>query len=203
MAYVYVLKSGDENIFKVGRTKNDVDARILQLATGSPYRLTKFEVIETDHDKWCEKYLHGRLSTKRVRSGPAKEFFAVTPSELISVLNEARIYLDECLPVVLEAEKIAGEDSDGSEKAPGNEEQSIYQELLELKEQRAKLEARYDYLESQLKVLMGVAQVLEGIAVWKTQIGNHLDQSAFRLQEPEMWGRYQKQSKTRPFRLEK
>jgi hypothetical protein len=36
MAYVYILRSGTENIFKIGRTKGDVDTRILQLSTGNP-----------------------------------------------------------------------------------------------------------------------------------------------------------------------
>lgn len=50
--------------------------------------------------------------------------------------------------MVLEAEKFAAEDSDGSVKTPGNEAQSIYQELLELEEQRTKMDAQRDYLES-------------------------------------------------------
>ncbi len=78
MAYVYILQSGTENIFKVGRTKRDVDARIQQLSTGNPYPLTKFEVIETEHDALCESYLHRRLSTKKIFRGLAQEFFAIT-----------------------------------------------------------------------------------------------------------------------------
>ena len=40
MAFVYILRSGSENLFKIGRTDGDVDARIRQLATGNPYKLT-------------------------------------------------------------------------------------------------------------------------------------------------------------------
>jgi hypothetical protein len=123
MAYVYVLRSGTENFFKIGRTRGDVDARIQQLSTGNPYPLTKFGVIDTEHDALCESYLHKRLSTKRITSGSAQEFFAITPAELNSILDEVRIYLKEWLPVVLEADKIAAEDSDGSVKTPGNEAQ--------------------------------------------------------------------------------
>jgi hypothetical protein len=105
--------------------------------------------------------------------------------------------------VVLEAEKIAAEDSDGSVKSPGNEAQSIYQELLEVEEHRAKLNARHGYLESRLKVLIGKAAVLEGIASWRTQISARLDQSALKREESETFGRYLKESKSRPFRLNK
>src|SRR5712691_1199534 len=65
MAYVYILRSGDENLFKIGRTDGDVEARIRQLATGNPYRLTKFDVIDTEHDSLCETYLHRMLRSKR------------------------------------------------------------------------------------------------------------------------------------------
>ena len=34
MAYVYIFRSGSENLFKIGRTDGDVEARIRQLATG-------------------------------------------------------------------------------------------------------------------------------------------------------------------------
>jgi len=202
MAYVYVLQNGSENSFKIGRTKGDVDDRIRELSTGNP-NLKKFHVIETEREAKCERYLHRRLSTKRINSGPAREFFAITPAEVNSIVEEARTYLRECLPVVLEAEKLATEESDGSVKSPGNEAQSIYQELLELEEQKAKLDARGEYLESRLKLLIGKAERLEGIASWRTQIRSLLDQKALKQEEPETYDRYLKESKSRPFKLER
>jgi len=204
MAYVYVLRSGTENIFKIGRTTRDVDARIYQLSTGNPQPLTKYAVIETDYDTVCEKYLHRRLCTKRINNGSTQqEFFAIKPGELDPILDEASAYLRDSLPVILDAKTIAAQDSDGSVKTPGNEEQSIYQELLVLEEQSAKLDMRRDYLESRLKVAIGTAEVLDGIAVWKTQTSTRLDGSALKQQEPETFGRYLKESKSRPFRLQK
>ena len=46
MAFVYVLRSGDEPLFKIGRTRGGLEARIRQLATGNPHRLTLFDHIE-------------------------------------------------------------------------------------------------------------------------------------------------------------
>jgi hypothetical protein len=84
MAYVYILRSGGENLFKIGRTDGDVEARIRQLATGNPYRLTKFDVIDTEHDSLCETYLHRMLRSKRSLASGAREFFEITPEELKS-----------------------------------------------------------------------------------------------------------------------
>src|SRR5262249_31174526 len=72
--YVYVLRSGDEDLFKIGRTR-DINSRRLTLSTGNPHPLTLFAVIETEHASWCETYLHSVLRSRRV----AGEFFAVSP----------------------------------------------------------------------------------------------------------------------------
>jgi T5orf172 domain len=74
MAYVYVLRSGAENIFKIGRTKGDVDARILQLSTGNPYPLTKFDLIETEHDAHCESYCTGGSVRSALTAGQRRSF---------------------------------------------------------------------------------------------------------------------------------
>ena len=161
-------------------------------------------MIETDYDTVCEKYLYRRLCTKRINNGSTQqEFFAITPGELDPILDEASAYLRDNLPVIRDAKTIAAQESDGSVKTPGNEEQSIYQELLELEEQSAKLDMRRDYLESRLKVAIGTAEVLDGIAVWKTQTITQFDVPALKQQEPATYSRYLKDSKSRPFRLSK
>src|SRR5438552_846267 len=75
MAFVYILRSGGENLFKIGRTDGDVDARIRQLATGNPHPLTKFDVIQTEHDSLCETYLHRMLRSRKSLASDAREFF--------------------------------------------------------------------------------------------------------------------------------
>lgn len=48
MGYVYIYRSGDGNVFKIGKAK-DVGKRIKTHATGNPEPLTEFDVIETEH----------------------------------------------------------------------------------------------------------------------------------------------------------
>ena len=73
MACVYILRNGTDNIFKIGRTI-DIETRLRQLRTGNP-KLTVFQLIETDHDVFCESYLHKRLSTKQTSGGSSQEIF--------------------------------------------------------------------------------------------------------------------------------
>jgi hypothetical protein len=109
MAYVYVLRGGTDNLFKVGRTEGDVDARIRQLATGNPHRLSKLDVIETQHDSLCETYLHRILRSRKSLASEAREFFAVTPEELAPIIRDAREFLAEFVAKQEEAERLAGE----------------------------------------------------------------------------------------------
>src|SRR5262245_57583150 len=102
MAFVYILRSGDDELFKIGRTRRAVQARIKQLSTGNPYELTVFDVIETEYDGDCETYLHGRLRTKRL-TGDAREFFAISPDELAEAIRDAREFLEEFVPRQREA----------------------------------------------------------------------------------------------------
>jgi hypothetical protein len=88
MGFVYIFRSGRENLFKIGKTI-DVKRRGKQLATGNPHPLTEFACIETDYASECEKYLHQRLRTKRSRRSGAREFFEIDPSELEQLLRDA------------------------------------------------------------------------------------------------------------------
>ncbi len=95
MAYVYILRNGNENLFKIGKSV-DVEDRIRGLTTGNP-RLAVFDKIETeDEDEW-ETYLHKRLRSKRSRGSSAQEFFEITPEALRTVLREAREFLPSFL----------------------------------------------------------------------------------------------------------
>jgi Meiotically Up-regulated Gene 113 (MUG113) protein len=92
MAYVYILRSGSENLFKIGRTDRDVDARIRQLATGNPHRLTKFDCIETEHDSLCETYLHRILrSRKSLASDDGLDGIATWRTQAVERLDQAAL----------------------------------------------------------------------------------------------------------------
>jgi hypothetical protein len=171
-------------------------------------------LIETDHDVICESYLHKRLGSKQISGGSSQEFFAVTPAELGPIVTDAKAYLEECVPVLLEAERMQQEDSDGLIKIPGNAAISMHQEMLEvaeqirrlqsmMMEQVAGLQSRYDFLEAELKVTMGTAAELKGIATWKSGVRNRFDQTAFKEAEPKLYEQYKTQSRTRTFRLVK
>ncbi len=201
MAYVYILRSGNENLFKIGRTDGDVEARIRQLATGNPYRLTKFDVIDTEHDSLCETYLHRMLRSKRSLASGAREFFEMTPEEITSVICEAREFLAEFIANQAEADRLGEVETDGRLLQPGDREWSLYSRLLVAREEEDTSRYQRQLLENKLKIVIGRADGLEGIATWRNQAVERLDQAALKAAEPDIFRTYVKTARTRIFRL--
>jgi Meiotically Up-regulated Gene 113 (MUG113) protein len=197
MAHVYVLRSGNEDVFKIGRTRHDVDSRRRGLATGNPHPLTVFDVIETEHEALCETFLHRRLRSRRV-SG---EFFAVVPEELEAAIRETRELLADLVTSKQEVKRLAQEESDGLVLKPGSAEWSIYENLLEVREAQDHYAFQRELLENKLKLTIGTAEGLEGIASWKTQERRQFDEASFKLERPELFQTYVKLSRLRVFRL--
>jgi len=201
VAYVYILRNGNENLFKIGRTDGDVDDRIRQLATGNPYRLTRFDVIETEHDSLCETYLHRMLRSKKSLTSEAREFFAVTPEELRPVICEAREFLAEFVAKQEEADRLAEEETDGVLLQPGDTEWSIYSKLLAAREEEDSYHYQRQLLENNLRIAIGRSDGLNGIATWRPQVVERLDQGAFKSAQPDVFRMYVKTSRQRVLRL--
>jgi Meiotically up-regulated gene 113 len=97
MAYVYVLRHGTEDVFKIGRTKGTIAQTIEQLSRGNPYQLTEVAQIETEDAVACETYLHQRLRSKKVVAGGGNEFFRLDWAELNTAIRDAKEYVSEYL----------------------------------------------------------------------------------------------------------
>jgi Meiotically Up-regulated Gene 113 (MUG113) protein len=202
MAFVYVLRSGEEQLFKIGRTRGDLQARIRQLATGNPHRLTLFDHIETEYEAVCETYLHRRLRSKRSGEGDAREFFALTPTDVADALRDARDFLAEFVPKQQEAERLAREESDGVLLKPSQKEWELYRRLLEIRENEYSLNLDRALVENQLKLVIGKADGLEQIATWKSHEVKRFDEAGFKLAEPKLFEAFVRASFQRKFRIQ-
>jgi len=202
MAYVYVLRSGDEDLFKIGRTDRDVETRIRQLATGNPSRLTKFDIIETEHDSLCETYLHRILRSKRSLRSGAREFFALTTEELRAALSDAREFLDEFVANQQEADRLADEEPSGVLLKPSDTEWSLYTSLLAAREEEDICHYQRQLLENKLRIAIGASDGIEGIATWRTQTVERLDQVALKSAQPDIFKQYLKASRVRVLRVD-
>jgi hypothetical protein len=87
--YIYILRNPimEKNIFKIGRTRNDVDQRVKQLSkTSIPDKFYKSQEWIVKDCVRAEKEIHGRLNNYRI--DPRREFFNIDYDKAINVIKE-------------------------------------------------------------------------------------------------------------------
>jgi hypothetical protein len=201
MGYVYIYRSGDGNVFKIGRSI-DYDRRVKAHATGNPEPLTQFDVIETEHAPQCETYLHHRLRSKQSRrGGEGKEWFEVDPEELAAMIADARHYTEEVLPMIAEAEALAIQQCDERILEPTATDWGTYLALVGVREKYETLEFDLHRLEAQLKLAIGTASGMERVANWKTVSRHSFDAITFKARHPELYDSFARETHSRSFNL--
>lgn len=200
MAYVYILKNGDSNYYKIGRTKGDIEKRRKSLSTGNPQPLSLFDFIETEHDVIVEKFLHIKFFDKLSKEGDSTEFYKIDPVELKNGLQEAKNFLAEYIPHNQAAEKLKVVESNGCSISPDDEILKIYHKLCRIKGIINNLQFEKEILENQLKSKIGNNDGIDGIATWKTQTQFRLDQKTFKEKHPDIYQAFAVESKTRIFK---
>lgn len=83
MGYVYALRAGDTNLFKIGHTYGRVEDRVKALQTGCPHRLSIFRCDPTFHPSEMEKLFHHILAWYR----QAGEWFEVRPETVEDIFD--------------------------------------------------------------------------------------------------------------------
>jgi hypothetical protein len=208
---VYILRHHDENIFKIGHSKN-LNLRRKGLGTGNPYRLSVFDTIETEdavstepkklkQHTLCESFLHKKLRSKKFTEGDGREFFRVEPDELRKAVQDAREFLNDFVPKQREAARLSKERSNDEIIAPGPEERALYQRLLEIREEEDNLALERTILETKLKLIIGTSSGLQGLVTWKSLKRQDFDEREFKIKEPTLYQQYLRLSVFRRFSL--
>jgi len=201
MGFVYVLRSGETDFFKVGRTESDVEGRVKQLSTGNPVPLVIFDVIETDYAARCETFLHNRLQARRSRESDAKEFFAIGATEMREEIAAARDYALNDLPKAAQVAALAVVECEDRWVEPSADAHRVFEELLQVRAAQAALQVERDRLENELKLVIGPTLGLEGLASWKVVPGHRFDAERFAQEHPEIYVTYYVETRQRTFRL--
>lgn len=81
MAYVYLLgDSGQDNVFKIGITRGNIDKRIKQLQTGNGEDIYLVNCYETDYPFFIERLLHTKLYPKQKKN----EWFTLEHNDIVN-----------------------------------------------------------------------------------------------------------------------
>ena len=66
MAFVYLLgDSGQDNTYKIGVTRENINKRIKQLQTGNGEEIYLVDYYETEHPFFIERFLHMKFAPKQ------------------------------------------------------------------------------------------------------------------------------------------
>jgi hypothetical protein len=181
MGCVYILRDGIRNVFKIGRTKGPLKGKIKQPNDHS-CTLAEFARIETKDHIACEAFLHQRLRSRRVIHEDGSECFEVGTSELKDAICEAEDFVAEFLKTKAEAEELSTieEDSTSNSVKPSSSDLEFYSKLLKVRDAQDRLKIRREFYESKLKISIGRASSLRGLATWKGHWYQHFDLRSFR-----------------------
>lgn len=228
MGYVYAFRHGREDEFKFGQTTN-LAQRLKTLQTGCPKPLSLFDCVETDDYRAGEKFILRRLAHKRLIG----EFCAVTADEARDAMEACRAYLENELRLWREEDHKVDELSaieSGHEMLPSSEDVSEkYRQLLrvraEMKLKKIEIDRLEDEairLETAIKLAIGRAKGIEGVATWETGDSRRMfngealkavnpelyemyltkfDQTRFKMERPDEYASYQQTTRVRHFRL--
>jgi len=200
MAFVYAFRSGASNRFKIGHTGQELEARRRELLTGSPDELTTFDFIETDIDesRLGESFLHSRLGSKlRIEGG--REWFDLDPDETLGAFRDARDYLATYVPLQTEVARLADAQSEDRQVIPGERDLELHRRLRNVREALDTLQIEKEHIENQLKLTMGTAEVLVGVATWRSVESPRLDQERLRADHPDLCAEYVIKTRSRRF----
>lgn len=200
MGYVYVLRSGDSNLFKIGKAIN-VDRREKALATGNPEPLILFEKIESEHASKSEAFLKERLRLRRSHRSAAKEFYECDVDELVAAIEATREYERVVLTRAAEVQRLARQQSDGRVLEPGARERKMFASLVAARQAEDDAKRERERWELELKLVIGTSAGLEGLATWKTEWFRELDEKALKQAEPEIFERFLREKPRRTLRL--
>jgi|SRR5581483_8273254 len=200
MSYVYVQQCGDTNLYKIG-VGRDPDARRRNLQTGNPYPLVEIDRIETDYPSVLERFFHNRLEPQRSRRSGATEFFEVDRSKLEVELREGRRWNATFLPMKAQVVALGNERSEDRVVAPTDVLAELAQRLRVARAVRYTAAREEERLECEMKLAIGVASGIDGIATWRTRAKSAVNLALLKREQRRVFELYQRVTYDRPFKL--
>lgn len=199
MGYVYCFRVGQDNCFKIGRTRTAPLDRLRGVSVGSAQKLAVYRTLETDDAVRLEKYIHWLLDAARAPNG---EFFYVNERQLDEAIDTAVASLARSAAPLREAQRLRRKPPARPIAEPSTKARELHRALRDATRQAFLLEQQILYLQAELQLEIGENAGLAGIASWKWREQWTLDQRLLRKEEPQMFEKYRKMSGARVFRLE-
>ena len=202
---IYLLQSGDQNKFKIGRTIRSATKRRKLLNTGNPEVLSTVQewAVPRQHAKF-EKLLHHMFQKSRIYNTVATEFFQFDDiGEVVAKIDRELLDFNEYTKRGDSILSISQEDEDCIQPNP---------EILELVKQRRALQAELKICEHKCSMVDAVLKAEIGtkggvkipsldrpIVSWKTVKTTRFDHKRFKEDYEDLYLKYVSESELRRF----
>ena len=194
MGYIYGFRLGPLEEYKIGQTTMTPEKRKSSLQTSCPERLVFFDAIETDEYKALEEHIKEVWGHHRTGEG-GTEIYHLTEAEAAQLFAECRIWLSEDLPKKRRAEELEAVEPASTMLSSDDSTVQLRTQWLKLhdEEQRLKLEyeravAQRVRVETDLKLAIGTATGIEGVATWKAGVkSRRINPVLVEAREPELY----------------
>lgn len=194
---VYCYQFGEEDCYKIGKTKLQPEERKRGFATGSPVDITLYRTVETDDPSAVETLIHRLLCERRAKG----EFFRVSRPELDKAVDEALAFVGELQPLLQRANDLRRTRPNETMLDPSDEIRQVALQLRAAQNQRWLLERRIELLASRIQIAIGENCGMEGVASWKWKDHWDMDTKRFEAEHKELYDQYRRNSGVREFRL--
>lgn len=201
--FIYLIRNGDTNYYKIGKSKHYPSSRLLQLNTGNPSVLSIVHVWNVEYDvSGFEKFLHNKFIENNVRTQSMEWFSFVDIRSVVISINEERTqWINRC-----EMEnKMANMENTESEFIVGSE------DVLKSVDEYKQMAAQYKILEEKLYRKKLLIQEIIGnrsgiitnenipCVTWKTMKRRRFNMQGFKRDNPSLYDKYTLETSSRRF----
>ncbi|MRH92302.1 hypothetical protein GFY24_33535 [Nocardia sp. SYP-A9097] len=194
MGYLYAFHLGLLPKFKIGQTTMTPAKRKSSLQTSCPEPLSLFDAIETDEYKALEKRIKDTWGHRRSTEG-GSEIYHLTETEAAQVFSECRAWLTEELPKERRTEELEALEPDPTVLPSDARTLQLRGQWIALYEQQQRVKQEYDrvaaelaWVETELKLAIGTATGIEGVATWDTGVkSRRINPDLVQDREPELF----------------
>ncbi|WP_028478861.1 GIY-YIG nuclease family protein [Nocardia sp. CNY236] len=194
MGYVYAFRLGLLAKFKIGQTTMTPEKRRSALQTSCPEPLSLFDAIETDEYKALEKRVKATWGHRRGAEG-GTEIYRLTETEATQLFSECRTWLSEELPRQRRAEELEALEPEPTVLPSDATTLRLRRQWIELNDDKIRAEQDCDRIaaalarvETELKLAIGTATGIEGVATWETGVkSRRINPKLVEDREPELY----------------
>jgi hypothetical protein len=175
MGFVYFVKHDGSDVYALRSTAaadpGNVDAK-----------------IPSDDPPECESFLQHYFESKCVDR--KAKLFRLGSEDLGVAFKAAEGFVRRFVPLQHSVEQLKTQTSSNRLVAPERRHGELCRQIRELREQEFRISKRRELLENELKVAIGTAAGIEGLATWRSHVQNSFDRERFKAEHPDMFNSY-------------